>query len=531
MPRRGGEENDVLFMGFNQDASCVSIGTKSGYRIFNCQPFGRNIFSTEGGIGIVEMLFSTSLVALVGGGEKPAFSPRHLKLWNSKTASVICELDFSSRIQAVKMNRKRLIVVLETQLHIYDLDTMINLQTLEVATLGSGPSGNGAGQHAGTMASAMTQGGTSLLAAPLCELSPDENTSFLALPANSISGDVFLYDALNLVEFRWIQAHKARLTSLQFSQDGSMLATASETGTVIRVFRVPSGEKLYSFRRGSYSATVYSLAFDEAGDMLAASSSNGTVHLFGLTPEARYACEDGTSAAAKKSGGGSGANGNDGDGGAGAGMRTAVGSFQTEGDGTHTSPRGSSGLGASGLGSSQERAQHASSPMGRASNFFGTAASNAMALLEKQKSLAGKFLPGAISEMVEPTRSVAVARLPDSGVRTACCLGKGLVSVVTAEGHFYQYRMGVGACELAFEMSLHVSDGNAAVASSSQSSSSSSPPTAPNGTTSLNFADGFEDEDAGPQPPSSGLRVFRSSPSTSARASGGNAGDEATSSW
>mmetsp|Transcript_22430 Transcript_22430/g.44025 ORF Transcript_22430/g.44025 Transcript_22430/m.44025 type:complete len:523 (-) Transcript_22430:381-1949(-) len=515
MPRRGGAENDVLFMGFNQDASCVSIGTKGGYRIFNCQPFGRNIFSTEGGIGIVEMLFSTSLVALVGGGEKPAFSPRHLKLWNSKTASVICELDFSSAIQAVKMNRKRLIVVLETQLHIYDLDTMINLQTLEVATLGSSSQFNG--QGAQTTASAMTKGGTSLLASPLCELSPDENTSFLALPANSLSGDVFLYDALNLVEFRWIQAHKARLTSLQFSQDGSMLATASETGTVIRVFRVPSGERLYSFRRGSYTATVYSLAFDEIGSILAASSSNGTVHLFGLTAEARYGNHD----EHIRDGSATGAD----DGGSVHGSRLYANSTTHDAEGASSSANGAGGLispGAHGSGSgmesppasnpdpyhrhqTQQSGQQTTTSMGRASTFLGFAASNAMAMLEKQRSLAGKFLPGSISDIVEPTRSFAVARLPDSGLRTACCIGKGLVSVVTAEGHFYQFRIGKGNCELAFEMSLHVQD-----------ASSISSSTGAQGFTS-GEQDGSLDGDRSSEgthtlsPSTSGLRVFRSS--------------------
>ena len=62
---------------------------------------------------------------------------------------------------------------------------------------------------------------------------------------------------------------------------------ASETGTVIRVFSIPSGERLHIFRRGTYAATVFSLAFDENASMLAASSDTGTIHVFNLscTPE------------------------------------------------------------------------------------------------------------------------------------------------------------------------------------------------------------------------------------------------------
>jgi hypothetical protein len=47
----------------------------------------------DGGIGIVEMLFCTSLVALVGAGEQPAFSPRRIQLVNTKVRSQPCALN------------------------------------------------------------------------------------------------------------------------------------------------------------------------------------------------------------------------------------------------------------------------------------------------------------------------------------------------------------------------------------------------------------------------------------------------------
>lgn len=47
-----------------------------------------------------------------------------------------------------------------------------------------------------------------------------------------------------------IQAHDSPLAAVRFSADGTRVATASEKGTVIRVFAVPSGERLFEFRRG-----------------------------------------------------------------------------------------------------------------------------------------------------------------------------------------------------------------------------------------------------------------------------------------
>ena len=55
-------------------------------------------------------------------------------------------------------------------------------------------------------------------------------------------------------------------------------------GTVIRVFSVPSGQKLYQFRRGSYPARIYSLSFNISNTLLAVSSDTDTIHVFKLGP-------------------------------------------------------------------------------------------------------------------------------------------------------------------------------------------------------------------------------------------------------
>ncbi|CAO3627696.1 unnamed protein product [Cunninghamella blakesleeana] len=94
--------NELLFLNFNQDFSCISVGTKSGYRIYNCDPFGKCYSKAESGTGIVEMLFCTSLVALAGAGEQPTFSTRQLRIINTKRQSTICELSFPTSILAVK---------------------------------------------------------------------------------------------------------------------------------------------------------------------------------------------------------------------------------------------------------------------------------------------------------------------------------------------------------------------------------------------------------------------------------------------
>lgn len=85
----------------------------------------------DGAAGICEMLFSSSLVALAGAGEPPSFSPRKLQIVNTKRQTVVCELSFPTKVLNILMNRKRLVVILEGKLHIYDLSTMKIIHTID----------------------------------------------------------------------------------------------------------------------------------------------------------------------------------------------------------------------------------------------------------------------------------------------------------------------------------------------------------------------------------------------------------------
>lgn len=113
---------NMLFANFNQDFTyaptceprtlspltrnrCVSVGTRKGYSITNCDPFGRvytmslccpvpqlaiaDCAPDDGARGIVEMLFCTSLIALVGAADQPQSSPRKLQIVNTKVASLL----------------------------------------------------------------------------------------------------------------------------------------------------------------------------------------------------------------------------------------------------------------------------------------------------------------------------------------------------------------------------------------------------------------------------------------------------------
>lgn len=80
-----------------------------------------------------------------------------------------------------------------------------------------------------------------------------------------------------------IHAHDSPLAAIAFSPNGARIATASEKGTVIRVFSVTDSSKLYEFRRGvKRCVAISSLAFSLCGQYLGCSSNTETVHIFKL---------------------------------------------------------------------------------------------------------------------------------------------------------------------------------------------------------------------------------------------------------
>ena len=59
------------------------------------------------GIGIVEVLKKTNIVALVGGGREPAFPKQKVILWDDATASNIAEIEFPSYVRGLKIQLDR----------------------------------------------------------------------------------------------------------------------------------------------------------------------------------------------------------------------------------------------------------------------------------------------------------------------------------------------------------------------------------------------------------------------------------------
>jgi len=82
-----------------------------------------------------------------------------------------------------------------------------------------------------------------------------------------------------------IKAHENGIQTFCLNLDGTKLATASEKGTLIRIWDVEKGSKIKELRRGKDPAVIYSIAFSKDSKFLCCSSDKGTIHIFNIQEE------------------------------------------------------------------------------------------------------------------------------------------------------------------------------------------------------------------------------------------------------
>eukprot|EP00158_Paraphelidium_tribonemae_P009090 Partr_v1_DN28767_c0_g1_i1_m63248 putative WD repeat domain phosphoinositide-interacting protein len=222
----------------------------------------------DGGIVISAMLNRSNYIALVGGGSNPRFPPTKVMIWDCSARQIVIEMEFRNEVHAVHLRKDTIVVVLINHVHVFSFESIP--QRLTSYDTSSNPEGVSA-------------------------LSPHSANGTLAFPARktghvqvvdvlegrTLAGDVVKYIGAGASAI--IPAHNSQIACLALNKRGSLLATASNTGTLVRIFDTSTGGLCHELRRGTDQAEIWSISFNHDSSMVCLGSDKGTCHIFNLS--------------------------------------------------------------------------------------------------------------------------------------------------------------------------------------------------------------------------------------------------------
>ncbi|KAH8701823.1 putative phosphatidylinositol 3,5-bisphosphate-binding protein [Talaromyces proteolyticus] len=235
---------------FNSDCSCFSVGLDTGFCVFNADPCELKVSRDfNAGIGLAEMLGQSNYLAIVGGGRQPKLPQNKMVIWDDVKQKAVITLEFRTSVLRVRLSKSRIVVALLNSIHVFAFSTPP--KKLSVFETSDNPLGL------------------------ICL-----GKKLLAFPGRS-GGQVQLVE-LETGNVSIIPAHSSALRAMVLSPDGEILATASEAGTLIRVFSTSNCAKIAELRRGVDHAMIFSLAISPSSTLLAVTSDKSTLHVFDL---------------------------------------------------------------------------------------------------------------------------------------------------------------------------------------------------------------------------------------------------------
>ncbi|KAL0488378.1 WD repeat-containing protein [Acrasis kona] len=261
---RNTDKNRLLFIGYNEKGKKFVGGTESGILVCESNPFMEIAMRKfpDGGIGFVEIINEKeSIVALVGGGSHPAFELNIIKFYNYSTKKLTGQIICRQKVVSLKSRDQYIAVASEEQLFIYNIK---KLNESPFATYKTSPNPKG------LMSFVRDKMGSKCILA-----FPDEKKGCIRIiNLSTTSTNKILKDHAFV-------AHEGSLHAITCNSLGSLVASASDNGTLLKLFDTQSGRKLHEFRRGKKKSTIHSIAISH-DDTYVCCVSSSTLHVFSV---------------------------------------------------------------------------------------------------------------------------------------------------------------------------------------------------------------------------------------------------------
>ncbi|PLW27790.1 hypothetical protein PCASD_24495 [Puccinia coronata f. sp. avenae] len=273
----------LSFPGWDEHFATANAEGWAIYRTYPLRVLDKQVVP-NGSLRIVMPLHRTNLVYLVGGPPSALWAANKVVIYDAGVGSAVMTIELSSAVLGLAGRRDKLVVVLRTRVVVFAVSESEGVR--EEGAWETCPNPNG-------LVALASAPGSSLLVFPgrqpgkiqvvhLPAFQPDRPPPPAPAPPpdppQSQTGSPHPPYPSTAI----LVAHTSALACLATTPCGRLIASASLTGTLIRIWNPRSGALVRELRRGSDPAHIWAIRFRPDGLAICATSDKGTIHVWSL---------------------------------------------------------------------------------------------------------------------------------------------------------------------------------------------------------------------------------------------------------
>ncbi|KAI9168498.1 Phosphatidylinositol 3,5-bisphosphate-binding protein [Blastocladiella emersonii ATCC 22665] len=250
----------------NQDNDCVCVSRGSRLAVFSTPAHAAPRLKSHIAVGPAgpaapgnevhapAMLHKSNILAFVVGAKR-----KKLRVYDDLKSRTVCELDFEYPIARTVLRRDAIVTLTTHALCVYSLAPAPS-KLFELP----------------------------LAASTLLAVSSSRAARFVVATETQQRGHLQILDLTPTLVGRAVpsqgilivKAHDSTVRAIAVSPDGSLVASASDRGTLIRIWDAATGAQWRELRRGVDTAAIHAITFSADGTRLVVVSDKATVHVF-----------------------------------------------------------------------------------------------------------------------------------------------------------------------------------------------------------------------------------------------------------
>lgn len=245
------KSDKIIYLSYNLDGTCINIGTKNGFYIYNTDLFKLKFKKLDiGEIKIVEVLNKTNIVIFVGTINNFNYLPNKIIIWDDIAQEILGLKLFDNEIIKIRVKIDKIFILTKNQIHVLDTNSLEEIDSFKL----------------------------NLNDICLFDISLNDINTVL-IWTNNIQGIINI-KSYNTNKIYDIKCHKDSIRCISINTAGTLIATASHRGTLIRIFDVSTGQLIQEVRRGSTYAIIKNITFSINSKYLCVTSDKDAIHIF-----------------------------------------------------------------------------------------------------------------------------------------------------------------------------------------------------------------------------------------------------------